>query len=114
MEVAHRRQNVGRFASAALPILWKAIARRDWTHSDFARAIGMSAANGTRLLYGDRGIGLEPALTIARLFPKCRPILWTKPCPPNWRPHAYEALRKARAPADDEGEPELAATGTDD
>lgn len=114
MDVARRRHNIGRFASAALPVLWKAIARKGWAHSDFARAIRMSGANATRLLYGDRGIGLEPALAIARLFPKCRPVLWTKPCPPSWRPHSYESLRPRESAEDDDedSEPALALTGT--
>ncbi len=100
-----RRHRVGTFASAALPALWKALARKEWSQADLARALKLSTAQVSRLLYGERGAGRHTASECSRLL-DVKIELWDKPCPPNWKPHAYPSLRpKARR--------ELARTGTD-
>lgn len=95
MEPSRRRQNLGRHASSALPALWKALARLDWSHADLARKLGLTNGATAKLLYGDT----RPDLTIARVCLELLgiPLLfWDKPCPPTWRPHRYPDLR-ARA-----------------
>jgi hypothetical protein len=93
METARRRHKIGTSASAALPTLWKAIARKGWTHEEFADAVGLHPSSAWRLRYGERGPG--PKVTrvcFEQLGVKL--ILWEKPCPPNWRPHEYPDIRR--------------------
>ncbi len=93
MDATRRRQTLGRHASAALPWIWKALARRDESHADFARNLGLSNATAARLLYGD----LRPDVTNARLCLELYGaplLLWDRPVPANWRPHEYPDLRR--------------------
>lgn len=120
MGTDRRRKHLGPKASAALPALWKALARKDWSHADLARELGVSTAAVSSLAYGDTKAGRETAGKLVRLL-GVRFELWDKPCPPNWRPHAYDALRpKPKKPAKSSPFPvlgvddDVGATGTDD
>jgi len=119
MEPTRRRQTLGPNASAALPAIWKALARKGWSHADLARALKLSSASVANLMYGNHRASRETSTKLQALL-GVKPILFDKPCPPNWKPHAYDALRpKARAKAPRESTPfpvlgELGSTGTDD
>lgn len=92
-----RRKKLGARASAALPALWKGLARRGWSLADFARQAGVSSAAATQLAWGHIRAG-------RRVGEFCHsqlgvsPLLWDKPVPSNWRPHDYPGLRR-RGPA---------------
>jgi hypothetical protein len=101
--------NLGPAASAALPALWKALARRAWTHADFARAAGLTSGGATKLLYGDVDAGRRLA-QFCEMTLGVRVLLWDKPCPPNWRPHNTAAPKPKPRRRDDA---DLAPTGTD-
>jgi hypothetical protein len=105
MDGTRRRQSLGRYASAALPTLWKVLARKRWSHSDFARHVGVSNGGAAKILYGDVRAGRRVAGLCATDLGVKLP-LWDKACPPNWKPHSYRSLRPKR-------ESELARTGTD-
>lgn len=94
-----RRKKLGERASAALPALWKGLARRNWSLADFARAAGISSSAATQLAWGHIRAGRRVgAFCHAELG--VAPGLWDKPVPSNWRPHDYSDLRKrGRAPA---------------
>ena len=87
-----RRRTLGPCASAALPPIWKGLAKNGWTHADLARALGVSSAAVAGLLYGIHGASRRTATDCQRIF-GVRLELWDKPCPPNWRPHSYVALQ---------------------
>lgn len=106
MDGTRRRKTLGGYASAALPPLWKAIARLDWSHADFARHVGVSNGGAAKLLYGDIRAGRRIAGLCAETL-GVKLTLWEKPCPPNWRPHTYAALRAKAQRA------ELGRTGSD-
>lgn len=93
MDRARRRQTTGLFASAALPILWRAIQRKGWSHAQFARAIELKSA--ARLLYGDRSAGRSTAVRINQLFPEVRLSLWDDPIPKGWKPHRDQTGKAA-------------------
>lgn len=101
MGAANRRQTLGLFASAALPAIWSAVTRRGWSHADLQRAVEVSSAQMSRLMYGDRRAGRRTAVLIQEIFPEVRLALWDEPCPKGWRPHAH---RKSKS---------LPPTGTD-
>jgi len=106
MDSGHRRrQELGAFASAALPTLWKALERKGWTHSDFARAAEISTAQAARILYGERGAGRRVA-TFCFTELGVKLFLWDKPITPNWNPHSPARARPRRDA--------LPRTGTDD
>lgn len=126
-----RRTHLGKYASAALPALWKAKAKAGWSDADFARELAKAlgrehpaAGFAAKLLYGDfkpsKCSECSPVGAAVRGF--CtrlgvRPVLWDKACPPNWKPHAYDALRpkpKAKTARASSPFPVLGATGTDD
>lgn len=103
-----RRQNLGPYASAALPALWRALARKDWSHAEFARRAKLTSGGVSKLLYGDVDAGRKIA-TFCFIELGVRLVLWDKTCPPTWRPHAYEDLRRGKRARD----AEYGATGTD-
>jgi hypothetical protein len=105
MGVTRRREHVGRFASAALPALWKALERKGWSHADLARYLDLSNGQTAKLLYGDTHCGLSSARLCLEQFGIAL-LLWEKPCPPNWRPQHRPRPRSRR-------EDHLAPTGTD-
>lgn len=111
---AKRRTTLGPFASAALPPIWKELARRGWNQADFARAIDTTAATACRILHGDRGAGRELARKIDEALGLRLGVRWEKRCPPNWKPHAYHALRPKPRAMGSGSLPDLESTGTDD
>ena len=70
---------LGPFASAALPQLWKALARLGWNQADLARGIETTPATASRILYGKRGVGRELARRIDDLLGLKLGVLWDKP-----------------------------------
>jgi hypothetical protein len=68
--------------------LWRALARVGWSHAQFAREMKVTSAAATRLLYGDCRAGRRVGSLCETLL-GVKPLLWDKPCPPNWKPRAY-------------------------
>jgi len=107
-----RRQHLGKYASAALPTLWKILARKGWSHAAFARELAawlkrpVTNALAAKLLYGDFRAGRQIASYCETLG--VRVVLWDKPCPDSWKPHQYPDVRKR---ARDEAT--TSSTGTD-
>lgn len=122
MDPTRRRQTLGKHASAALPQVWKALVRKNWSHAALAKSVTVRRRAGTRstltngeasrLLYGDMEATVEIVLQLQALL-DVPPLLWTKPVPASWRPHSYPDQRaKARRASGSGAElPEL--TGTD-
>jgi transcriptional regulator with XRE-family HTH domain len=87
-----RRRALGKAASAALPIVWRAMRRKGWTQADLARALEISTAAASGLVYGDFRPG-------RRVTDRCRTVLgtkadlWDKPVPADWTPHEPAAPR---------------------
>lgn len=94
MAARERRETVGLYASAALPVLWSALHRLGHTHADFARQVGVSTAQAARILYGDRGPGRRPAAICLRVY-GVPPDLWEQPLPKRWKPHVRAPARPA-------------------
>lgn len=88
-----RRLDLGPHASAALPVVWKELARKNWSHAQLARALGISTAAVTGLLYGDHGPGRRVSALLDQVLATKLGDRWDKPCPPSWKPNAYEQLR---------------------
>lgn len=80
-----RRQDVGEAASAALPLLWDVLQRRNWSHADFARELSEDAGKVAKLLYGDRKPGRQLSLKLLERF-EISLALWDLPLPRGWAP----------------------------
>lgn len=80
------RQHLGASASAALPMLWAEIRRRDLTHAAFSRELGEDAGKVAKILYGERKPGRSLSLKLRNAFGI--PIeAWDQAIPGDWRPH---------------------------
>lgn len=80
-----RRQDVGEAASAALPLIWDELQRRNWSHADLARELAEDAGKISKLLYGDRRPGRRLSLKLMERF-DISPALWDQPLPHGWAP----------------------------
>lgn len=71
-------------ASAAIPILWSALERLDWSHAETARKLDVDKAMVAKLMYGDRRAGRDLSLL-------CKNVLgvpieaWSEPLPRGWK-----------------------------
>lgn len=113
MDVSRRRQELGGFASAALPVIWGALERKRWSHSDFARELKIRHGSAARILYGDRGVGRKMAALIDEVLALKLGVLWDQPCPPTWKPHQAERPRNRRARRAQARTQQHLSTGTD-
>jgi plasmid maintenance system antidote protein VapI len=80
-----RRQDVGEAASAALPVLWKELDKREWTHAKLAAELEEDPGKISKLLYGDRRPGRKLAAKLLERF-SIALALWEEPVPKNWQP----------------------------
>ncbi len=91
-----RRQHLGAYTSAALPLVWSALASRGWTHSRLATELEEAHGKVAKMLYGDRRPGRDLAVKMSRILDI--PFdAWGEPCPKNWRPHRVLRARKSES-----------------
>lgn len=98
-----RRTTLGPRHSAALPLLWAEMRKRDWTAADLARALNEPTSTISRLLYADRKPERSLAGKLQELgIPLAR---WDEPLPSGWSLEAAQrrapvGLRRAAAAAE--------------
>ncbi len=88
-----RRQDVGTCASAALPVLWRIIALRGWSHARLAQELEEDTGKISKLLYGDRKPGRKLSVKLRDLGVAIE--LWDKPLTDKWSPSHRELARSA-------------------
>lgn len=80
------RQHLGTEASAALPMVWAEMRRRNWKPADLGRAVQEDGGKIARMLYGDRKPGRSFSVKLRDVLGT--PIeAWDQPLPAGWLPH---------------------------
>lgn len=87
-----RRQHLGDAASAALPVLWRIVELRGWSHAQLAHELAEDGGKIAKLLYGDRRPGRKLSVKLRDLGVAIE--LWDEPCPERWAPHAEVATKR--------------------
>jgi hypothetical protein len=93
-----RRREVGRAASAALPVLWAILSRNGWSHARLAQELGEDSGKIAKLLYGDRKPGRKLSKKLDDIGVPVS--LWDEPLPRGWAPlhtQQHSGERKQRS-----------------
>lgn len=91
-----RRTALGLQKSAALPLMWGALARLGWSDARLGAEMHEHSAAVSRLLYGDRKANRQQATKL--LFLLGTPLeSWDQPCPVRRRVHSSVSIAHGRA-----------------
>lgn len=89
-DIARRRTVLGPQRSAALPLLWEALARLGWSDARLSSEMGTDTAQVSRLVYGDRPANRRQAKWLFEVL--SIPLgAWDEPCPVRRRDHQRAA-----------------------
>lgn len=67
-DLTRRRTLLGENRSAALPLVWNAMAERGWSDARLAKEMGERTSIVARLLYGDRPANRQQAVKLYSLL----------------------------------------------